>query len=76
MTLRPILTVLGGVLSFSFLVQPLGLVAALFLLVFMRGWGERNPRLLKIFILFLMLAGLALGVFIYGLELPLKAWPL
>jgi hypothetical protein len=76
MALRPILTVLGGVLAFAFLIEPLGLVVALFCMVFISSWGERTPRLLEIFILFLVLVGLAVGVFIYGLKLPMKVWPL
>jgi hypothetical protein len=72
--LRPLLGVLGGVLAFAFSVQPFGLVLAIFLLIVISSWGGWNSRYREIFILFIMLAGLAVGVFIYGLKLPIKVW--
>lgn len=72
--LRPLLGVLGGVLAFAFSVQPFGLVLAIFLLIVISSWGGWNSRYREMFILFIMLAGLAVGVFIYGLKLPIKVW--
>ena len=72
--LRPLLGVLGGVLAFAFSVQTFGLVLAIFLLIVISSWGGWNSRYREMFILFIMLAGLAVGVFIYGLKLPIKVW--
>ena len=74
--LRPLLGVLGGVLAFSFLIQPLGLVLAIFFLIVISYWGGWNSRFLEVFILFFILAGLAVGVFVYGLRLPIRVWPI
>lgn len=73
--LRPLLLVSGGVLAFGFLVEPLGLVLATLTLIVMSCLGGMEFRLREVAILFLMLAALAAGIFIYAVGLPLKVWP-
>jgi hypothetical protein len=72
--LRPLLGVIGGVLAFAFVLQPFGLILAIFLLIGISRWAGWNSRYREMLILFIILAGLAVGVFIYGLKLPIKVW--
>jgi NADH:ubiquinone oxidoreductase subunit 2 (subunit N) len=75
LALRPVVLVLGAVLAFALLVQSLGLVLAVFALVVISCLGGLDFRLREVAILYLVLAALALGLFVYGLGLPFKLWP-
>ncbi len=73
--LRPLLLVSGGVLAFGLLVEPLGLVLATLILIFMSCLGGTEFRLREVGILFLLLVALGWGIFIYAVGLPFKVWP-
>ncbi len=73
--LRPLLFVLVAVLAFAFLIRPFGLVLAILALVTVSCLGSWEFRLREAVALFLLLAAMAIGVFIYGLGLPFNVWP-
>ncbi len=72
---RPLLLVIGAVVAFSLLVEPLGLVLATLALIFMSCLGGWDFRMVEVTLLFIFLAALAAGVFVYTLGLPFKVWP-
>lgn len=72
---RPLLMVLGAVVAFAFMVQPLGLVLATLALVVISCLGGWEFRFREMVLLYLMLAALAVGLFIYGVGLQIKVWP-
>ena len=74
--LRPLILVLGSVVAFAFLINSCGLVVATLALVFISCLGGWEFRLREVAILYIILAALAVGVFVYGLKLPFKVWPL
>ncbi len=73
--LRPLLLVLGAVLAFAFLVQPLGLVLAILALVFISCLAGWEYCLHEAIVLSLVLTALTVVVFFYGLRLPFNVWP-
>ena len=73
--LRPLLLVTLGLLAFTFLVQPLGLVLATLALVAISSLGSSEFRLREVVLLYLVLAVLAVGLFVYLLKIPFRVWP-
>ncbi|MBI5967538.1 MAG: tripartite tricarboxylate transporter TctB family protein [Deltaproteobacteria bacterium] len=73
---RPLIMVLVSVVVFAFLIKPLGLILATLALVVLSclGWWEFRFR--EVVLLYIILAVLAVGLFIYGVGLPIKIWPL
>jgi putative tricarboxylic transport membrane protein len=69
-SLRPLLLVCAGVLAFALLVRPLGVVPAVVALVCISSFGGEEFRLREVIISSLVLAGMVVGVFVYGLGLP------
>lgn len=72
---RPLLCVLGAVLGFSFLVDPLGLILATLVLVVISSLGGFEFNILEVVVLYLVLAALVVSVFKYGLGIPISVWP-
>jgi len=72
---RPLLLVHGAVVAFALTVRPLGLVVATLALVGLSRLGGWDFRVLEVAALFLFLAALAIGLFVYGLGLPFGVWP-
>ena len=73
---RPMMFVLGGVLAFSLLVDRAGLILSILTLTVTAGLAGSESKPREIAFLSLVLAALALGIFVYGLKLPFKVWPL
>lgn len=73
--MRPLVLVLGSVVAFAILVQPIGLVLALLVLVVISSLGGSEFRPREVAILYLALAVMAIGIFVYSLGLPFKVWP-
>jgi hypothetical protein len=73
---RPLLLVIGGVLAFSAILQTLGLVLAIMALVYISSFANWQFRFGEVTILFLLLVIMAVGVFVYGLGLPIKLGPM
>ncbi len=72
---RPLLLVLGSVVAFALLVNTLGLVLAILALLVIACLGGGEFRAPEVGILFLLLAALSVGLFVYGLGLPFALWP-
>ncbi len=75
-TARPLILVLAAVVAFGLLLEPLGLIAATVALVAISSFAGSAFRWREVVILCVALLALALGLFVYGLGLPLKIWPL
>ena len=76
LALLPLVCVLGAVLAFGVLLERLGLVAATVALIFIACLAAWELfRLRDIVILIVVLLAFAVGLFVYGLGLPLKVWP-
>jgi len=73
--LRPLLLVIGAVLAFGFVVDVAGLVLTIPALVLISRLAGSEFRLFEVVLLCLVLVLLALGIFVYGLNLPFKIWP-
>jgi len=73
--LWPLLLVIGAVLAFGFLVDFAGLVLTIPVVVLISRLAGSEFRLFEVVLLCLVLVLLALGIFVYGLNLPFKIWP-
>jgi len=76
LALRPLLLVLAAILGFAFLVDRLGLVIASLVMIVTSCLGGSEFRFREVVLLFLVLAAMVVVVFVYGLKLPFKVWPL
>ncbi|SMH32969.1 tripartite tricarboxylate transporter TctB family protein [Azospirillum agricola] len=72
---RPVLLVLGGVLSFALLLSALGLVLASLLALAVSALATHDVRHWEVPVLSAGLSAFSLVVFVYGLGLPFKIWP-
>lgn len=70
------LLVIGAVLAFGFLVDFAGLILTIPVVVIISRMAGSEFRLCEVALLCLFLVLLALGIFVYGLNLPFKIWPL
>jgi hypothetical protein len=57
------------------LIEPLGLVVALAVLTVLTAWAGPQFRLTETLALTVALILFSVGVFVYGLGLPLAIWP-
>jgi len=73
--LRPPVLITGSVLAFAVLVQSLGLVMAILALVAISSFAGSEFRIREMVILYVLLAAMGVGIFVYGLTLPFKVWP-
>jgi hypothetical protein len=73
---RPLILVLGAIAVFAFSVESLGIALATALLVGIGATASPESRRLESAILVVVLVAFTLGVFVYGLKLPFKVWPL
>jgi hypothetical protein len=69
--MRPLLCLLAGVAAFAVLLEPAGLVAAIFACVALARLAERPYRTLETLLLGAFLSALGAGIFVYGLGLPI-----
>ena len=72
---RPLLLVLGSVLSFALLLRPLGLVASLVVLIFVGALGGPDYKTREVVVVAIAMILLVLAVFIWGLKLTVPVWP-
>ena len=68
MKLRPLALVLGGIVLFSLMIRPFGLLPTTFVTVLLCGFATSDVRWKEAFILAVVLALFVVGVFIYGLN--------
>lgn len=72
---RPLLAVMTGTLAFAFLIERAGLPIASIVSVLIGAAGGREFRLREVTMLAGALALASVGLFIYGLGLPMDIWP-
>jgi hypothetical protein len=72
---RPVLVVLGSVVVFGLIVNHAGLVLSTILLIVMASAASHEFRPKEAVISGLLLAALAVGVFVIGLKLQIGIWP-
>lgn len=72
---RPIVIVLGSVVLFGAIVQPLGVAVSTVILVVVASAASREFRAREALVSGIVLAALAVGVFVVGLSLQLPIWP-
>ena len=73
--LRPLLLVTGAVIGFALLVRPLGLVLATLTLIITSSLGNTEFRIGEVAVLCLVLIGMAVVLFAWGLGIPFNIWP-
>jgi hypothetical protein len=73
--LRALLLVHGAVLAFAVVINPFGLIMGLLVLIVVSCLGSNEFRIREVIVLYLVLTAMALGLFVYGLGLPFKVWP-
>lgn len=64
-----------AVVLFGVLLQPLGLVISLALVTIISAFASRESKPLEVATLTCVMVAFAVGVFVYGLRLPLPLWP-
>ena len=72
---RPTLIVLGSVVLFGLIVTRLGLVLSTIVLIVLASAASHEFRFKEASISAVLLAALAVGVFVIGLKLQLPVWP-
>ena len=71
----PLAIIAVAVCLFGLLIEPLGLVVALAVLTVLTAWAGPQFRMTETLALTLALIIFSVGVFVYGLGLPLAIWP-
>jgi len=74
--LRPVIMVLGGVIAFSLTIESLGLVGAIAVLVLLGWLANRGGSIIELLAIIVVLNVIALGIFVYGLGIPMPLGPL
>ncbi|HET8585096.1 MAG TPA: tripartite tricarboxylate transporter TctB family protein [Casimicrobiaceae bacterium] len=72
---RPALIVLGSVVLFGAIVRPLGVALSTVILIVVASAASHEFRPREAFVAGLLLAAMAVGVFVVGLQLQLPIWP-
>jgi hypothetical protein len=72
---RPLLFVLGGLIAFRYMIEPVGLVGATFTIVVLGALGSREVRVADTLLLGAGLAAAGVALFVYALGLPMRVWP-
>ncbi len=72
---RPLFMVSAGLVMFALLVEPLGFILAILALVVIGALGGWEFRVREVLVLCLVLAALAVGVFVYAIGMPINLWP-
>jgi putative tricarboxylic transport membrane protein len=67
--------ILAGVVMFGYLLKPLGLVIATFVLIFVSAAGGHEFKVREVTILSVILAIFSVYAFVKGLGLPMNIWP-
>lgn len=73
--LKPLVLVLTSVVLFGLVLQHLGLISAIFILIFFASLGGHEFRMVEVSILAAILTAGSVIVFVYGLKLQIQLWP-
>jgi hypothetical protein len=74
--LRPLLAVLTGIVAFGFSIRSLGLVPAILLLIAISRLSISEGSWLETAVMSVVLTALCVGIFVYGLGLNIRLWPI
>lgn len=72
--LVPLLSVVAGALCFAALIERAGLVPALIALITVSCYARLRRNLIEVVVICVVVSILSVGIFIYGLQLPLAVW--
>ncbi len=72
---RSLWVVLAGVVMFGYLLKPIGLVLATFVLIFVSAAGGHEFKWKEVTLLSVLLAVFSVYAFVKGLGLPMNIWP-
>ena len=72
---RALLLPLAAIVVFGLLIQPLGLVLALAALVGITALASRDFRPLEVAAMIVVIGAIVVTIFVLGLSLPIKVWP-
>jgi hypothetical protein len=72
---RPLIMVTLAAVAFSLLIEPLGLVGTMVVSMTLCALGTPDTRWREFAIFTVIMLIIGLGVFIYGLGMPMKVWP-
>jgi putative tricarboxylic transport membrane protein len=72
---RPLVFVLGGLMAFRYLIEPVGLVAATIVCVVLAAIGSREVKMTDSVLLAVGLAAASVALFIFALGLPMRMLP-
>lgn len=73
---RALILVLAAVAAFAATIESAGIVIAATLLLVVGAAASRESRYREVIALTLLLVALTVGVFVYGLRLPFRLWPI
>lgn len=73
--IRPLLLVIGSIVGFGLLLRPMGLVLATVMMVITSCLGSDESRVGEVAVLSLVLVGIAVVLFAWGLGIPFTIWP-
>jgi len=72
--LRPFIMVCVAIGVFAVVLERLGMVAAIFALVFAAAWAKRGMKPFEVLLLAIGLSFAAVAIFIWGLGIPIQAF--
>lgn len=72
--LRPFVMVCVAIAVFAAVLERLGMVAAIFVLVFAAAWAKPGMKPVETLLLAIALSFVAVGIFIWGLGIPIQAF--
>jgi putative tricarboxylic transport membrane protein len=73
--LRPVIMIALATLAFALTVDRLGLVVAMVLSMTLTALGTPETRWREYALFSLLMIGIGIGLFIYGLRMPIPVWP-
>ena len=72
---RPVLLITLAAVSFALLIEPAGLVATMLVVMALGALAGDGHRLRELAVFMLVMIALAIGIFIWGLNMPIKVFP-
>lgn len=71
---RPLFFISAAIASFGILMEERGLIAALVALIVIARFAGREGSLLELAVMVVVLIAVAVGIFVYGLNIYLRLW--
>ena len=72
---RPVVMITVATMAFAFLVDRSGLVVAMIVSMTLAALGTHETRWKEFAAFMVLMLAIGLGIFIYGLGMPIKVWP-